>query len=71
MNNIQKLIDAIALDDKEKAENAFASIMHDKVRTAIDVKTIETAEKIYNAKEVIEEIALEGESLAEAKIENK
>ena len=65
MNNIQKLIDAVALGDKEEMANAFSTVMQDKVRTAIDVKTIETAEKIYNAEET--ELEVE-ETLAEAKI---
>lgn len=55
MNNIQKLISAVSLGDEEEMASTFSSIMQDKVRTAIDVKTIEVAEKIYNAKESIEE----------------
>ena len=55
MNNIQKLISAVSLGDEEEMASTFSSIMHDKVRTAIDVKTIEVAENIYNAKESIEE----------------
>lgn len=66
MNNIQKLIDAVALDDKEEMANAFSAVMQDKVRTAIDVKTIETAEKIYNAEETEAEAE---ETLTEARIE--
>ena len=71
MNNIQKLIDAIALDDKEEMGTAFASIMQDKIRTAIDVKNIEVAEKIYNTKETVEEsaevtISVDDVSLTEA-----
>ena len=66
MNNIQKLIDAVALDDKEEMGTAFASIMQDKIRAAVDVKTIEVAEKIYNAEETIkeasEEVLLERDS---------
>ena len=66
MNNIQKLIDAVALGDKEQMADAFSAVMQDKVRTAIDVKTIETAEKIYNAEQTESE---NEETLSEAKIE--
>ena len=71
MNNIQKLIDAVALDDKEEMGTAFASIMQDKIRSAVDVKTIEVAEKIYNAEETIEEstevtISVDNVALTEA-----
>jgi len=55
MNNIQKLIEAVALGDKEQQAAAFAAIMQEKTRSAIEVKTIETAGKIYNTEEAIEE----------------
>lgn len=55
MNNIQKLIEAVALGDKEQQAAAFAAIMQEKTRSAIEVKTIETAGKIYNTKKAIEE----------------
>ena len=54
-NNIQKLIAAVSLGDEKEMGQAFASIMQDKVRAAIDIKNIEVAEKIYNAEETIEE----------------
>jgi hypothetical protein len=57
MNNIQKLISAVTLGDKEEMGKQFASIMQDKVRAAVDVKTIEVAEKIYNTEETITESA--------------
>ena len=55
MNNIQQLINALSLGDKEETNKAFAEVMQDKVRHAIDVKNIEVAEKIYNSEETIEE----------------
>lgn len=57
MNNIQKLLSAVTLGDKEEIGKQFASIMQDKVRAAVDVKTIEVAEKIYNTEETITESA--------------
>ncbi len=57
MNNIQQLVNALSLGDKEETNKAFAEVMQDKVRHAIDVKNIEVAEKIYNSEETIEESA--------------
>ncbi len=70
MNNIQKLIDAVALGDKEQQAAAFAAVMQEKARTAIEVKTIETAERIYNAPEAetVTE-SKEVEEITEAKLE--
>jgi len=70
MSNTQKLIDAISLGNEEDQSAAFASIMQDKVRAAIDVKTIETAERIYNAPkaETVTE-SKEVEEITEAKLE--
>lgn len=73
MSNTQKLIDAISLGNEEDQKNAFSSAMQDKVRSAINVKTIETAEQIYNAPKaetVTESKELEeDQELSEAKIE--
>ena len=50
-HNVKKIIDSIALGDKEQADTAFKDLMRNKVKDAVDTKTIEVADKVYNVEE--------------------
>ena len=50
-NNVKKIINSIALGDKEKADAAFKDLMRNKVKGAVDTKTIEVADEVYNVNE--------------------
>lgn len=52
-NNVKKIIDSLALGDKEKADSAFKDLMRNKVKDAVDTKTIEVADKVYNVTESV------------------
>lgn len=52
-NNVKKIIDSLALGDKEEADSAFKDLMRNKVKDAVDTKTIEVADKIYNVTESV------------------
>ncbi len=70
MSKIQNFIDAVSLGDKDDMAKAFSDVMRDKAQAAIDIATIETAERIYNAPEA-ETVAesKDVEDLTEAKLE--
>jgi len=53
-NNVKKIINSIALGDKEKADAAFKDLMRNKVKGAVDTKTIEVADEVYNVNEARE-----------------
>ena len=48
MADIKKLITSLALGDKDEASSTFNDLMRDKVKSAVDTKTIEVADKVYN-----------------------
>jgi hypothetical protein len=48
MEAISQLVDAILRDDKLEANRAFSTAMKNKVRSEIDIRRIETAQKIYD-----------------------
>jgi len=52
-NNVKKIIDSLALGDKEGADSAFKDLMQNKVRDAVDTKTIEVADKVHNVTESV------------------
>ena len=52
-NNVKKIIDSLALGDKEEADSAFKDLMRNKVKDAVDTKTIEVADKVYNVTESV------------------
>lgn len=54
-HNVKKIIDSIALGDKEQADTAFKDLMRNKVKDAVDTKTIEVADKVHNVTESIDE----------------
>jgi len=52
-NNVKKIIDSLALGDKEEADSAFKDLMRNKVKDAVDTKTIEVADKVHNVTESV------------------
>ena len=52
-NNVKKIIDSLALGDKEQADSAFKDLMRNKVKDVVDTKTIEVADKVYNVTESV------------------
>ena len=58
-NNVKKIINSIALGDKEKADDAFKDLMQNKVKGAVDTKTIEVADEVYNVNEACDSGAAE------------
>jgi len=52
-NNVKKIIDSLALGDKEGADSAFKDLMQNKVKDAVDAKTIEVADKVHNVTESV------------------
>ncbi len=51
MTDIKKLITSLALGDKDEAASTFNDLMQNKVKSAVDTKTVEVADKVYNNKE--------------------
>jgi hypothetical protein len=66
MSKIQNFINAVSLGDKDEMAKAFSDVMRDKAQQAINVATIETAEKIYNAPATETETVVESEEIEEA-----
>ena len=67
MADIKKLITSLAMGDKDEASSAFNSLMRDKVKSAVDTKTVEVADKVYNDKESsVNESTLSEEDLEDA-----
>ena len=54
-NNVKKIIDSIALGDKDQADTAFKDLMRNKVNDAVDTKKLEVTDKVYNVTESIDE----------------
>lgn len=54
-NNVKKIIDSIALGDKDQADTAFKDLMRNKVKDAVDTKKSEVTDKVYNVTESIDE----------------
>ena len=55
-NNVKKIIDSIALGDKDQADTAFKDLMRNKVKDAVDTKKIGSCtDKVYNVTESIDE----------------
>lgn len=65
-NNVKKIINSIALGDKEEADIAFKDLMQNKVKGAVDTKTIEVADAVYNVNESSEEYDAEDALYEEA-----
>ncbi len=52
--NTYDLVNAISTGDYATAEDAFASVMADKVSAALDAKRIEVAQSLFKTQEEIE-----------------
>lgn len=59
--NTHDLIKAISTGDYATAEDAFASVMSDKVGIALDAKRIEVAKSLFKTEEEVE--VLDGEEM--------
>lgn len=55
MTPIRQFIDAIASGNKESSEAAFNSMIMDRVRTNLDVKSVELASATYSTQKSAEE----------------
>jgi len=67
MADIKKLITSLAMGDKDEASSVFNNLMRDKVKSAVDTKTVEVADKVYNDKESsINESTLSEEDLEDS-----
>lgn len=47
MNPIRQFVDAIQSGDKEACDTAFKNVFMDRVRTHLDVKSVELASSAY------------------------
>lgn len=48
MSDIKTMIHSIAAGEKEVADAEFTALMRDRVKAAIDTKTIEVANNVFN-----------------------
>lgn len=66
---VKRIVDSLALDDKEEADSAFKDLMRNKVKEVIDTKTVEVANKVYNVTESLEEESISEDALYEEAID--